>query len=148
MLSLFPQHLPTFFASFFSTSFMPHLGHFPGVSLTTSGCIGQVYCWDVALVVARPKVIGDLWIVVSSGPLPGGAADAEVASPAAMAAAMMVLMIDFMMFVFLFVISFAGVQVGSMIHTSLARGLPNNTPSQIETLEVFQIRSRHYPHHA
>ena len=37
--------------SFWGTRFIPHLGHFPGLSETTSGCIGQVYifcaasCW-------------------------------------------------------------------------------------------------------
>ncbi len=31
---------------------MPHLGHLPGLSCTTSGCIGQVYFWPVALAVA------------------------------------------------------------------------------------------------
>ena len=29
---------------------MPHFGHLPGLSDTTSGCIGQVYCLAVAVV--------------------------------------------------------------------------------------------------
>ena len=143
----FPQHLPSFFASFFSTSFMPHLGHFPGASFTTSGCIGQVYCCDVALVFAIPNAIGDLWIVVSRGPLPGGAADAEVASPAAMAAAMMVLMIDFMRFGFFLQILPQAPRRGISPCTSALR-LPNNTPAQIETLEVSKNSSLHAPHHS
>ncbi len=30
-------------ADFFSTSSIPHFGHFPGLSLITSGCMVQVY---------------------------------------------------------------------------------------------------------
>jgi hypothetical protein len=32
-----------FVSSLIGTSFIPHLGHSPGTSLTTSGCIGQLY---------------------------------------------------------------------------------------------------------
>jgi hypothetical protein len=33
-------------AGFIGTIVIPHLGHFPGVSEITSGCIGQVYFTD------------------------------------------------------------------------------------------------------
>src|SRR5205085_3758384 len=32
-----------FFPSFTGTSVIPHFGHFPGASITTSGCMTQVY---------------------------------------------------------------------------------------------------------
>src|SRR5437868_5332062 len=32
-----------FFSSFRGTSVIPHFGHFPGASITTSGCMTQVY---------------------------------------------------------------------------------------------------------
>lgn len=38
--------------TFFSTSFMPHLGHDPGFALWTSGCIGQVYVVEGAVAAA------------------------------------------------------------------------------------------------
>src|SRR5262245_23333038 len=38
-------------AHFFSTSFIPHFGQLPGLSCTTSGCIGQVYCTAFSLFV-------------------------------------------------------------------------------------------------
>jgi hypothetical protein len=40
------------FLSPFGSRFMPHLGHLPGLSCTTSACIGQVYFWPAALAVA------------------------------------------------------------------------------------------------
>jgi hypothetical protein len=33
-----------FLAGSFFTRVIPHLGHFPGLSLNTSGCMVQVYC--------------------------------------------------------------------------------------------------------
>src|SRR5947209_6364048 len=34
------------------TRVIPHFGHFPGASITTSGCIGQVYFCEAALAFA------------------------------------------------------------------------------------------------
>jgi hypothetical protein len=44
------RRLLSFSSDFFSSSFMPHLGHLPGLFFTTSGCIGQVYSFFAAAV--------------------------------------------------------------------------------------------------
>jgi hypothetical protein len=42
-----------FFSSFIGTSFIPHFGHVPGASVTTSGCITQVYFCTAGSAVTR-----------------------------------------------------------------------------------------------
>jgi hypothetical protein len=46
------------FSAFTGTSVIPHFGHFPGASITTSGCIGQVYfcALDSAMTAVAPKI--------------------------------------------------------------------------------------------
>ena len=46
---------------FTRTRFMPHLGHFPGLSETTSGCIGQVYFWATGDAVGAGLASLPLW---------------------------------------------------------------------------------------
>ena len=41
----------------FFTSSIPHFGHLPGASLTTSGCMGQVYCTADVVVVADSDLL-------------------------------------------------------------------------------------------
>ena len=50
------------FLSPFGSRFMPHLGHLPGLSCTTSGCIGQAYFWPAALAVAVGDGAGLVWV--------------------------------------------------------------------------------------
>src|SRR3954454_15805633 len=45
-------------SSFTGTSVIPHLGHCPGASITTSECIGQVYfCEGISEAIALPAKI-------------------------------------------------------------------------------------------
>ena len=44
--------LGVFSSSFSGTSVIPHFGHFPGASITTSGCMTQVYFCDAATATA------------------------------------------------------------------------------------------------
>jgi len=57
---------------FIGTSFMPHFGHLPGLSRTTSGCITQVYFRWVAVlgggegVSARAEAVANIATVIKN----------------------------------------------------------------------------------